>query len=202
MTPKQEDKIRTKIARIRKELAADKKRGGGFYDDSRGLRYLPPEQFIKLRDYKAGLRYLRWFNRTFPDDIGYPMFLFEWTIILFKTGNIKEAEKKALQTYFENTYLLDTFLGNALTVIEKRGNSNWQKVELAEILTYSKNDAEFTDFGAWLEHFLTSEKFNTFADELMEIDRNLVTEPVGALRTELVKRRYKLIEDAKKHQLG
>ncbi len=62
MTPKQEERIRIKIARIRKELAADKKRWGGFYDDSRGLRYLPPEQFIKLKDYKGGLRYLRWFD--------------------------------------------------------------------------------------------------------------------------------------------
>jgi len=44
MTPKQEERIRNKIARIRKELAADKKRWGGFYDDSRGLRYLPPER--------------------------------------------------------------------------------------------------------------------------------------------------------------
>lgn len=195
MTPKQEDRIRNKIARIRKELAADKKRWGGFYDDSGGRRYLPPEQFIKLRDYKGGLRYLRWFSRTFPDDIGYPIFLFEWTIILFKTGNLKEAENKALQTYFENTYLFDTFLRKPLTVTGKRGNSNWQTVELAEILTYSENDTEFADFAVWLEHFLNGEKFNAFADELMEIDRKLETEPVGELRTELVKRRYKLIEE-------
>ncbi|MFW5793677.1 MAG: hypothetical protein ACOCWC_05285 [Bacteroidota bacterium] len=67
MTPKQDEKIRNKIARIRKELAADKKRWGGFYDDSRGLRYLPPELFIKLKDYKGGLRYLRWFNRAAQD---------------------------------------------------------------------------------------------------------------------------------------
>jgi hypothetical protein len=77
MAPKQEERIKNKIDRIRKELAADKKRWGGFYDDSRGLRNLPPEQFFKLKDYKGGLRFLRWFNRTLSDDNGCSIFLFE-----------------------------------------------------------------------------------------------------------------------------
>jgi hypothetical protein len=195
MTPKQEDRIRNKIARIRKELAADKKRWGGFYDDSRGLRYLPPEQFIKLRDYKGGLRYLRWFNRTFPDDSGYPIFLFEWTLILFKTGNLKEAENKALQTLFANNYLFNKFLGNELIIIEKKENSNWESAELAEILNYSQSDPEFADFGKWLENFHTSEKFIQFTNELIEIERKLATEPLGKARTELVNRRRKLIDE-------
>jgi hypothetical protein len=91
MTLKQEERIRNKIVRIRKELAQDKKRWGGFYDDSRGLKYLPSELFIKHKDYNGGLRYLRWFDRTFSDDSGFPIFLFEWTLILFQTGNIKET---------------------------------------------------------------------------------------------------------------
>jgi hypothetical protein len=85
---------------------------------NRGLRYLPSAQFIKLRDYKGGLRYLRWFNRTFPDDNGYPIFLFEWTLILFKTGNLKEAEKKAFETFFANNFLFDKFLGKELLCFE------------------------------------------------------------------------------------
>ena len=193
MTPKQEERIRNKIAKIRKELAADKKRWGGFYNDSRGLRYMPPEQFIKLKDYKGALRYLRWFNRTFPDDSGYPIFLFEWTLILFKTGNLKEAEKKALKTFFANSYLFDKFLGKEFLPIEKEESSNWETTELADSLKYSKSDPEFEDFGEWLENFQTSEKFYKFANELIEIDKKLVAEPVEKTRTELVNRRYNLI---------
>lgn len=195
MTPKQEERIRIKIARIRKELAADKKRWGGFYDDSRGLRYLPPEQFIKLRDYKGGLRYLRWFNRTFPDDNGFPIFLFEWTLILFKTGNLKEAEKKALQTFFENNYLFDKFLGKELILIEKQESSNWETAELAEFLEYSKSDPEFADFGEWLENFQTSEKFYKFANELIETEKLISTEPVGKTRSELINKRRRLLDE-------
>ncbi len=34
MTEKQKERVRNKIAKIRKELAADKKRWGGYYDDT------------------------------------------------------------------------------------------------------------------------------------------------------------------------
>ena len=83
MTPKQIERVRSKIKQIRATFAAEKRKFGA-YDDSRGLRYLPLEYYIKLQDYKGGLTYTRWFQKNFPDDIGFPDFLFEWTIILFK----------------------------------------------------------------------------------------------------------------------
>ena len=64
MTPKQIERIQNKIVKIKRALAADKRRWGGYYDDSRGLRYLAPEQYIKIRDYKGALRYFNWFNKT------------------------------------------------------------------------------------------------------------------------------------------
>lgn len=195
MTPKQEESIRNKIAKIRKELAADKKRWGGFYRDSRGLRYLPPEQFMKLKDYKGGLRYLRWFNRTFPDDTGTPIFLFQWTLILFKTGNLKEAEKKAFETFSSNQYLFDTFFGKEFFPQGQLEKTEWETVTLPGYLTYSNKDPEFTDFGLWLEALIMSEKFCRFAKVLMEIDKKLETEPAGKTRSELIDRRYNLTDE-------
>ncbi|MCC5945396.1 MAG: hypothetical protein JJT94_10695 [Bernardetiaceae bacterium] len=194
MTPKQEERIRNKIAKIRKQLAADKKRAGGFYDDSHGRRYLPPAEFIKLRDYKGGLRYLRWFDRTFPSDIGYPIFLFEWTLILFKTKNFKEAEKKVLDTFFGNNYLFDKFLGKELQPTGFKKDSNWETLELAEELKYTMQDAEFEDFAEWLTDFQNSEKFLNFKTELLDIEMRLSNEPVGKTRSELVKKRRDLIK--------
>lgn len=74
MTEKQAEKLQLKIKKIKAELAADKRRWGGFYDDSRGLRYLPPELYVKLQDWHGGLRYLKWFEKNFPDDIGFQIF--------------------------------------------------------------------------------------------------------------------------------
>jgi hypothetical protein len=193
MTPKQEERIRKKIVDIKKALAEDKKRWGGFYDDSRGLRYMPPQHFIKLKDYKGGLRYLRWFWRTFPDDSGFPIFLFEETLILFKTGKLKEAESKAYKTFAANNYLFDKFLGKELLKIEKNEFSNWEKSTLTDYLTYSKSEIEFSDFAEWIHNFLTSENFYKFTNEFIEIEKQLQVEPVGKKRSALIDKRSKLL---------
>jgi hypothetical protein len=108
MTPKQTERLKKKITDIKRTLA-NKKRKFGSYDDSRGLRYLPPKFFIQLQDFQSGLTYTKWFQENFPDDIGFPEFLLEWTIVLFKTGKLKNAEKKVFQTFCSNTYLFDKF---------------------------------------------------------------------------------------------
>jgi len=195
MTPKQIERVRNKIARIRKELAADKKYWGGYHHDGRGLRYLPPELFIKISDYKAGLRYLRWFDRTFSDDIGYPIFLFEWTIILFKTGNMRKVEKKALQTFVSNTYLLDYFLEKELLEFDKWEGSNWDRTMLTEFFDYSKSDPELIDFTEWLDCFMKSEKFNKIANEFIEIEKRLKHEEPGPVRSRLVNRSSGLLDN-------
>ncbi|MCX6258628.1 MAG: hypothetical protein NTW49_12135 [Bacteroidia bacterium] len=195
MTPKQEERLRTKIVRIRKELAADKKQWGGFYDDSRGIRYLAPELFIKLKDYAGGLRYLQWFNRTFPDDIGYPIFLFEWTIILFKTGKIKDAEKKALKTYFSNTYLFDKFFEKELIKTDKREVSNWAAQSLTNDFHYRHSNPELSEFATWLDALIKSEKFQSITREYLDIEKLLLTEPSGENRSRLVGREHQLLEE-------
>src|SRR5688572_25854441 len=107
MTDKQIERVKIKIRKLKKALADDKKHWGGEYHDGSGIRYVIPQQYIKIKDYKGGLRYLRWFDKTFSNDIGYPIFLFESTFILFKCDKLKEAEKKARKTFFSNTYLFD-----------------------------------------------------------------------------------------------
>jgi len=195
MTEKQQERIRNKIGKIKKALAADKKHWGGFYHDGKGLRYLIPELFIKLNDYNGGLKYLQWFDKTFPDDSGYPIFLFEWTLILFKKGKIVEAEKKACETFFSNTYLFDKFLGKELLHLDKSESSNWEFASLADHFHYQKTDAAIVDFAEWLAHFLASKKFCDFANEFIEIEKKLKYEPVGNTRTQLVKRKYKLLAE-------
>src|SRR5699024_10525078 len=101
MTPKQAERLQKKISDIRRALAAEKRKFGA-YDDSRGLRYLPTRYYMQLGDYRGGLTYLRWFSKNFPDDGGFPDFLFEWTVILFKSGRLKEAAQKAFETFCAN----------------------------------------------------------------------------------------------------
>jgi len=196
MTPKQIERIQNKIAKIKRALAADK-RIWGCYDDSRGLRYLPPALYIQLQDYKGAMRYFNWFNKNFDDDSGYPIFLFEWTITLYKNKKMKEAEKMALRTFFSNTYLINKFLDKDQLNLNISEHTNWENQELVENLIYKHNSLELEDFTEWLSEFITSEKFNQYADEFINIQRKLKTETVGITRSQLIARRYSLLDDYK-----
>ena len=192
MTDKQIEKVKAKIEKHKKALAADKKYWGGKYHDGQGIRYIIPELFIKIKDYKGGQRYLNWFDKNFPDDSGYPIFLFEWTFILFKCDKIIEAENKAHQTFFSNTYLFDKFLGKEPLRFDKNESSNWEYESLIDSFAYSSKDTEFIEFASWTEKVLSSRTFLDKANEFIEIERKLKTESVGEKRTELVNQLSKI----------
>lgn len=192
MTDKQIERVKAKIAKYKKALAADKKYWGGQYHDGQGIRYIIPEQFIKIKDYKGGLRYLNWFETNFPDDIGFPIFLFEWTFILFKCDKLIEAEQKAHRTFFSNTYLLDKFLGKEPLRLDKNESSSWEYESLVDSFAYSNMDTEFIEFASWTDKVLNSRTFLDKANEFIEIERDLENEPVGKKRTELVNRLSKI----------
>lgn len=123
MTPKQTQRLEKKIADIKRTLADEKRKFGG-YNDSRGLRYLPTRYYLQLQDYKGGIAYTRWFAKTFPDDIGFPDFLFEWAVLLFKTatadrGKRTEAKAKVGQPFCANTYVLDKCFGHPIQPLQK-----------------------------------------------------------------------------------
>ena len=189
LTPKQAERLREQIAGVKRGLAAEKRRFGD-YDDSQGWRYLPPKLYLQLGDHAGGLRYLRWFDKNFPDDIGYPDFLFEWTILLFKNDRLREAEQKAAQTYCCNTYLFDKFFGRPVVPLDKWEGSNLEMPYLADILPYSSKQAELADFADWLREFERTEKFAAFAARFVGIAQELkVASGLEARRVLLDERR-------------
>lgn len=194
MRQNQIERIQTKIAKIKRELAADKKLWGG-YHDSRGLRYLPPALYLQLQDYKGAMRYFNWFHKNFNNDSGYSTFLFEWTITLFKNNKRKEAEKMALETFFANTVLFNKFFGKEIMDLEISEHLHFENPKLLNNLIYKHSDTTLLDFTAWLSEFIISEKFNQYAKEFMEIERRLDIEPVGVTRTQMVSRLASLLND-------
>lgn len=196
MTPKQQDRIKNKIMKIKAALAADKKYWGGQYHDGRGLRYIPPQLYIELSDFTGGLRYFSWFNKYFPDDSGYPDFLFEWTIILFKTGRLKEAEKKAFETFCSNTYLFDIFFGRQVTKLEKWEGSNLEKQEFADNqFCYSNKQDNLADFSEWLDKFIATEKFILLSNKYLDIQKRLATENDTETRHYLIQHERQLVNE-------
>lgn len=185
MTPKQTERLRNKITNIRRTLAAEKRKFG-CYDDGRGLRYLPTKYYIQLGDYKGGLTYTRWFQKNFPDDYGFPDFLFEWAIILFKNGKTKEAANKAFQTFCGNTYLFDRYFGSPVIPIAKWEGSNLEKPEFTVSFSYTSGQAELTDFSDWLESWLSTPDFITRSTKFIELQKRLLNEKDPETRRYLV----------------
>lgn len=175
MTSKQAEKLQKKIFDIRRALAAEKRKFGA-YDDSRGLRYLPTRYYLQLGDYRGGLTFLRWFVKNFPGDGGFPDFLFEWTIILFKSGKLKEAEQKAFETFCANTYLFDRFFGRPVVPVDKWEGSNLATPSFTEHFSYSCDQEELADFSLWLDKLTLSEDFTYRSSRYMEIYKRLKTE--------------------------
>lgn len=179
MTPKQMLRIESKITVIKKALADEKRKLGG-YDDSRGLRYLPTRYFVQLADYSGGLRYVNWFSKNFPDDIGFPDFLFECTIILYKSGKIQAAQKKALETFCSNTYVIDKFFNVPIIPINKWEGSNLESPSFTEYFQYNCNQDVLQDFAEWLKAFIATEQFIDFTNRFIKLnkDLNLENDPI------------------------
>ncbi|GAB4028926.1 hypothetical protein [Spirosoma koreense] len=191
MTPKQTQQLIKKITDIKRALAAEKRKFGG-YDDSRGLRYLPTRYYIQLEDYKAGLTYTRWFAKTFPDDIGFPDFLFEWAVLLFKTGKLTEAKAKLWQTFCANTYVLDKFFGHPIQPLPKYEWSTMAQPGFTEHFSYSHQQADLLDMSLWLAEFMASDTFSALKERYLILHRQLLLEEDGEIRGYLLKEVYEL----------
>lgn len=191
MTQKKIEKLQKKIADIKRTLAAEKRKFG-CYDDSRGLRYLPTKYFVQLGDYSGGLTYLKWFDKNFPDDGGFPEFLFEWTILLFKANKTKEAEQKAFQTFCSNPYWFDKFFGRPITPVDMWHSSNLTMPSYTEYLDYSSGQEELMDFSEWLDKLISTDSFKERTSKYIDIYKRLKTEDDKETRSYLVRQAYQL----------
>jgi hypothetical protein len=169
MTPKQVERVKNKIKKIKAVLSADKKYWGGHYHDGQGLRYIPPQLYIQIDDFSGGLRYFNWFDKNFSDDSCYPDFLYEWTIILFKTGRLKEAEKKAFQLFCSDKVLFNKIVG--------QDNSTISDEEfVGSYINELKNKESLSEFKTWLNKLVTTEKFILLCNKYVDIKKRLKTE--------------------------
>ena len=191
MTPKQTEKLKGKIAEIKRILAAEKRKFG-CYDDSRGLRYLPAGHYIRLGDYAGGLAYLKWFYRNFPDDGGLPEFLFESAILFFKAGRRKDAGNAVFQTFCSNPYWIDRFFDRRLTRLDIWHSSNLTTPEYTAVLAYSSKDPELADFSAWLNEVVLTEDFTRRSSRYIAIYCRLNTETDKDMRRMLIQEAFEL----------
>jgi len=106
---------------------------------------------------------MEWFDKNFPEDPYLPEFLFEWTILLFRNGKIKEAEKKAAQTFLLNADVFDKFFGKQRLAKDKSQQLPVKRNENLKRFRYSFNKREeLKDFSEWLMKVEKSDVFKSY----------------------------------------
>ena len=189
MTSKQADRLRREITAIRRTLAAEKRKFGG-YDDSRGLRYLPTRYYVQLADFAGGLTYLRWFWRNFSTDVGFADFLFEATIILCKQGKLLEAARQATATFRADRQLLAHFLGQPAPPAEVWENPPLAAEAYARYFATLGSPAILQDVAQWISELTSTAEFRTHARQFSDLHRQLHGEQDPEKRRHLLDQLY------------
>ena len=112
-----------------------------------------------MEEYKAGLKYLRWYQKIVHGDVGAPEFIFECAVILYMNEKFKEAKRKALEAFFNNTYIFDKFFGRELTPVDKLESWDNEMPEYLADFKYSYTQPQLAEFTKWLRDFEQSGKF-------------------------------------------
>ncbi|MDO1446330.1 tetratricopeptide repeat protein [Rhodocytophaga aerolata] len=190
MTEKQIQKVRDTIKKHKAALSLEKRKFGG-YDDSYGRRYVIAELYLKIADYKGAATYFRWFEKNFPDDIGYPLFYLAWAVTLFERGKLEEAKIKTIQTNFLNTYLFDVILSNETHPIDKSETIGFESLSYAIEIKQDCDKVVSKDYLNWLAEFIQTEFYLSTMNRFISLRKLLQDE------NDIVQRR-KLIDEENK----
>ncbi|MBE3085652.1 MAG: hypothetical protein IMZ64_05480 [Bacteroidetes bacterium] len=185
MTERQIERIKKTIKFYRARLAAEKRMHGD-YDDSAGLRYIIPELYLKIRDYKGALVYFRWFSKAFSDDIGFPVFNLFWSAAFFENNKIPQAINKAYETAFSNTYLLDLINGKDPVQLDKSETIGYENLEYAKQVYKGCIKFITLEFQIWISNLSEFDDFKANLNKFISIQKLIKDEPVGPMRTGLL----------------
>ena len=111
--PKNEKALEKRISSYRNALLKEKKQFG-YVNDGAGKRYLLFSLYFVLNNMEQAQYYLQWYENEFSDDVGEPIQLLCWALILKRLGKDAEARKKLAETMLSNLYIIPKVLGKEI----------------------------------------------------------------------------------------
>jgi hypothetical protein len=187
-------KIKSLIKNYETSLKQEQRKFGSIHDGA-GKRYLLGPLYMLMTDSAGAVKSFKWFESTFPDDIGEPGQYLCWTLLYYRNGSFEAAYKKLIQTMLMNLYLIPRLLGIHQEEIDMWHSSNWDRQDYVDYIP----PAYFSlwDEGAlkWAKESYESSHCRAVRSRWVEIYRQLKTEPPGATRTRLVREARSLQRD-------
>ena len=190
--PKTARGISNQITRTRKYFSDYKREYGGFHD-SNGSRYYLFYLCFLLGDNRRSSEYLRWYEKNFPDDIGEPVQLLCWALIVHRMG--KNAEKRLAEAMLSNIYLIPVILGDKIAKVDMWHSSNYEAPEYLDYFP-DRIKAEITsEDKKWIESCYISDKFQGLLKRHIDINNQLKNLSIGEERNNLVRELSYLLDD-------
>lgn len=188
-------RLRARATRLKRALASEKRRYGGF-DDSSGKRYRIGPLFALAGDLKEALAHFNWFEKQFPDDVGEPMHCLWWALALCRSGDLENANRRLLETLVRNLYLLPALVGSPIARQDIWHGSNWAEPEYLVQVSSEFLPQLSEDERSWIVHQLESALFRRVKDEYVSTHHALLTEKNVERRSAILRRWDKFWADA------
>ena len=187
--PTDPKKIRASIKRYEKNLRTEN------YRDGSGSRYLVGPLYLSIGDLEGARQYYEWYEKEFTDDMVEAFNHLCWTLVLLRSGNLKEARIKLIRTYLGNNFIIPAVLGIPHGQPELKRGCNWEDEDyvsegnLRLLVLWSAEEL------VWLRAEWENPAFQRIRKRDLEINQALSTEGVGERRSQLVSEQYGLRND-------
>jgi hypothetical protein len=189
--PKEPRKIRARIKRYERELRKERDKFG-YISDGHGKRYELGPLYLLAGDVQGAVESFRWFEKTFPDDIGEPVHFLCWTLALYRSGDRAQAAQRLRQTMLSNLYLIPHLLGREQDELGIWHATNYEQTDYLEYVPaeiWALWDASAL---RWAEETYDSPELRVIRARYIEIHKQLESEPRGPRRSALVDEAFKL----------
>jgi hypothetical protein len=183
--PTDHKKIRARIRSYERKLQKEMDETGMIHDGY-GKRYLPGPLYLLMDDIEGALRHYAWFEETCTDDGRDPIHLLCWTLAHYRTGNLEAATGKLRQTMLSNLLLIPHLLGRPEDELELDDETLFSEkfyLEYAPVEVFTLWDEAALK---WLTETYQSPALKAVRERYIAIQQQLVTEPRGPRRNQLV----------------
>ena len=169
----------------------------GGISDGYGKRYLIFWLYFILGDLKGASAYIRWYEKTFEDDIGEPVHKLCCALLLRRLRKDKKAKYVLADLMLSNLYLLPKVLGGEAKVPRLRYGSNYSEEEYANEIP-AEILAEISDADReWMKQLYDSIEFHRYRKRYVELNEKLDKTDGVQKRSPLVRQIYAILDELK-----
>ncbi len=173
VTPDKKKRFLARATRARRELR--KEETAGYIRDGSGNRYRVGVFFLLAGDVERAADAFDWFEETFTDDVGEPIFFLYGALTAYRRGRLSKARVRLAFAKVCNIFLLPYLLRQGIDATGVWLSSNWaDESYLAEMRDYL--DGATQEDRAWIASEWNSAPFVTLREGYLSTYRALNAE--------------------------